>query len=251
MGPIKLLPWVGVQNFRIKKTTKGWWKPERSRGASSVVGAGVQGWYVAEMGSQCDRRGRLDTRNLKTLTAGRWGQTWQRFTKKAVTMRDTKEVMKRSCTTCCPWWALLLAAGWELFLHTVFEAGPLVRQTQFSCNVFTVLHMWDWILTKKRSILELFQGGKKEIFHSKAICKEHTFAADDFLTVYSVEGVGLFFVGSLWSADDLQHRALRLGGLWGQRIIIRILLSVCLWTAQTDNTINWTCLGLKCINVCR
>lgn len=50
--------------------------------------------------------------------------------------------------------------------------------------------------------------GGEETFHSKAICKEHTFAADDFLTVYSVEGVGLFFVGSLWSADDLQHRAL-------------------------------------------
>lgn len=33
------------------------------------------------------------------------------------------------------------------------------------------------------------------------------------LTVYSMEGVGVFFVGGLWSADDLQHGALRLRGL--------------------------------------
>ncbi|TNN79508.1 hypothetical protein EYF80_010325 [Liparis tanakae] len=30
------------------------------------------------------------------------------------------------------------------------------------------------------------------------------------LTVNSVEGVGIFFVGRLWSTDDLQHGALRL-----------------------------------------
>lgn len=52
------------------------------------------------------------------------------------------------------------------------------------------------------------------------------------LTVHSMEGVGLFFVGGLWSADDLQHGALWLGGLRWQRIIVWVLLSVCLWTAN-------------------
>lgn len=48
------------------------------------------------------------------------------------------------------------------------------------------------------------------------------------LTVYSVEGVGLFFICGLRSADDLQHGALRLGCLRGKRIIVGVFF--CLWT---------------------
>lgn len=63
------------------------------------------------------------------------------------------------------------------------------------------------------------------------ICK-YVIIQEWLLTVYSMEGVGIFFVGSLWSADDLQHGALRLGGLRRQGVVVWILLSVCLWTAD-------------------
>lgn len=60
----------------------------------------------------------------------------------------------------------------------------------------------------------------------------------DSLTVHGVEGVGLFFVGGFRPADDLQHGALRLRGLRGQRIVIRVLLSVRLRAARTDSIIS-------------
>lgn len=54
------------------------------------------------------------------------------------------------------------------------------------------------------------------------------------LTVNSVKSVNLLFGCSLWSADDLKHGALWLGCLWGQRIIIRVPLLICLRTVKTE-----------------
>lgn len=67
-----------------------------------------------------------------------------------------------------------------------------------------------------------------------------------------MKGVGLFFVGSLWSADDLQHGALWLRGLRWQRIIVRVLLSVRLWATDiTQSTGGPRYLGLGCMDVYR
>lgn len=52
-----------------------------------------------------------------------------------------------------------------------------------------------------------FSPAQNKYFLSSLIVQEW------LLTVNSVEGVGIFFVGSLWSTDDLQHGALRLRGL--------------------------------------
>lgn len=54
------------------------------------------------------------------------------------------------------------------------------------------------------------------------------------LTVDSMEGVRLFFVGGLRSADDLQHGALRLRCLGRQGIVVRILFSVCIGTTEEE-----------------
>lgn len=69
-----------------------------------------------------------------------------------------------------------------------------------------------------------------------------TFSLDDLkkqiiytyfsLTVHRVEGVGLLFGCCLWSTDDLQHWALWLRGLRGQRVVVRIPLLICLGTER-------------------
>lgn len=67
------------------------------------------------------------------------------------------------------------------------------------------------------------------------------------LTVHSVEGICFFFVGGLWSADDLQHGALRLRGLGRQGIVVWILLSVRLRTADRRVSQNLDTRGSHCI----
>lgn len=52
------------------------------------------------------------------------------------------------------------------------------------------------------------------------------------LTVHCVEGVGFLFGCCFWSTDDLQHWALWLRSLRGQRVVVRIPFFICLRTGK-------------------
>lgn len=69
--------------------------------------------------------------------------------------------------------------------------------------------------------------------------------------MHGVEGVGLLFVRSFWPADDLQHGALGLRRLRGQRIVVWVLLSVRLRTTDRQHHQRATPSTQRCVQALR
>lgn len=181
-------------------------RPGRSRGVSSVVSAGEQGWCVAGKDSQCDPRpARPDTQSWRKWTAGHWRWTnWgqcEEYCRCGFKLKKKHERRWISLnfvlfvfTPRSQWWAPPPEEGSRLSLRTVSEVCLLQKTSEH-------IH-WHWGKIKSSVFLNIISYVCLFVFvisrgtfssNTIIVLRKHT------LLVQTLTGRSVAAADSLWT----------------------------------------------------